>query len=101
LGKGFNALAILGGGFNALAILGKGLNALTIRGEGYNAQTISCSSNHQIRGESTPLFRYSVQTPVLCVYIFAVGRGMGVQVERGVDLVGSGFQRGESVAWSW
>jgi hypothetical protein len=67
----------LGEGFNALGISGEDFNALAILGEGFNAQTISCASNHQIRGESTLLSLYPVQTPVLCEHTFEVGRGMG------------------------
>jgi hypothetical protein len=62
---------------NILAILGEGFNALAILGEGFNAQTISSASNHQIRGESTTLSLYPVQTPVLCEHAFAVGRWVG------------------------
>jgi hypothetical protein len=60
-----------------VTILGEDFNALAIFGEGYNAQTISCASNHQIRGESTLLFFYPVQTPVLCENTSAVELEMG------------------------
>jgi hypothetical protein len=95
LGEGFNALAIWGEGFNALAILGEGINALAILGEGFNTQTTSCTSDHQIRGESTLLFLYFLQTPVLCEHKFAVGTVMRSRLREVWAWRGLGFGVGK------
>jgi len=55
------------------------------------ALSTSCASNHQIRGESTPLSLYPEQISVLCEHTFAVGRGVGCRLSEVWAWRGLGF----------